>query len=172
MADTFTAYLRGITFAPNKSLLSVFNAGASAVLRVSRIFVLNSQTAAVSGVVTNLEIRRITASTGGTAVTPTKHNPSGTALDANVTVATGATETYGDLLRHFLWSTDEPAINALTIDEIETLPVWGCVWDVGYADTSVPKMPLRQNQGVAIIQPGSNIVGLCDIRIEFTQAAS
>jgi hypothetical protein len=173
MADTFTAYLRDITVAPNKSLMTLFNgSGSGRIIRLHRIQCLNSSPTARAGVITNFDIRTVTASSGGSAITPTAHNPSQTALAAQVVVATGATDTVADLLRRFMWSTDEATAASLSIDEIQTVPALNVVWDNGYQDTSVPSLVLREGQGVALRQAGSGTVGLVDVRFEFTNSAT
>jgi len=173
MADTFTAYLRDVTVAPNKSLLTLFNgAGSGRALKIARIQCLNSSPTARAGVITNFDIRLVSASAGGTAVVPTAHLPTQTALPAEVLLATGATDTVTDLLRRFMWSTDEPAASSLTIDEIQTIPAFCTVWDLGYQDLTVPKLILREGQGVALRQSGSGTVGLVDVRFEFLNVAA
>lgn len=172
MANTFNLYSQAITFAANKSMLTVFNGtGSGRVLRVSRIMCLNSPNAAVAGVLTTMEICAISASTGGTVIAPNKYNPSQTSLPAQVLCASGSTDIVSNMLRRFMWSTDEPS-TGLTIDEVQTFPLFGTVWDIGYKDSSVPKLTLREGEGVTVRQVGSNIVGSVDIMIEFTDAAT
>lgn len=173
MAETFTAYLRDVTVAPNKSLMTLFNgSGSGRVLRLARIQCLNSSPTARAGVITNFDIRLVSASSGGTTVVPTKHLPSQTSLPAQVLLTTGATDTVGALLRRFMWSTDEPSATTLTIDELQTIPALNVVWDLGYQDPTVPKLVLREGQGIALRQAGSGTVGLVDVRFEFTNAAT
>jgi hypothetical protein len=173
MAATFTVTVQGTAFASNKSLLSLFNgAGSGRILRVYRVWMLNHQTAGVTGVMTACELRRITASTGGTAQTPVKHDTASAALPAQVTAATGPTDTVSDLFRRILWSGDEPAVGAGTNDELECLPELGKIWDAGYGDTNVEPITLREGQGISVRQPGANTIGVVDVMIEFTDAAT
>lgn len=73
MAQTYRAVVSGATFAANKSLLTVFNgSGSGRVVRVKKVWQLNNQTVAVTGVITTMELRRISASSGGTAATYVK----------------------------------------------------------------------------------------------------
>lgn len=175
MAASFTVSGIDITFGNNKSLLTIFNStGSGVIIKVYRVIFLNNQTVAVAnGVVTTIELRRITASTGGSDLTTIKHDTNTSNLSANVYVKTGATDTVSsDTFRKFLWSTDEPAATTSTIDEWECIPVFNTVWDSGYGDTNLEPIVLRENEGLAIKQPGSNTLGQCDIFVEFTSQAA
>jgi hypothetical protein len=173
MAETHTLTVQGTAFASNKSLLSLFNgAGSGRVLRVYRVWALNHQTAGVTGVMTALELRRITASSGGTAQTAIKHDTNSATLAAQITAATGPTDTVDALFRRVLWSADEPAVGSGTNDELECLPANGLIWDAGYADTNVEPIVLREGQGVSLRQPGANAIGVIDVMIEFTNSAT
>jgi len=175
MAQTFTASYIGVTFGNNKSIATLFNGtGSAKVVRIYRIIVLNNQTVAIAnGVVTTIELRRISASSGGTAVTPLKHDTNTPNLNANIVATTGATDTVGsDILKRFMWSTDEPAATVSTIDEWQCIPVFNTVWESGYGENNLDPIVLREGEGLALRQPGSNTLGLCDVFIEFTVADS
>jgi hypothetical protein len=175
MAATFTAPYIDVTFGNNKSLASLFNGVSSGqVVRIYRIIILNNQTVAIAnGVVTTIEIRRITASTGGTAITPLKHDTNTSNLDSNIVASTGATDTVSaDIIKRFMWSTDEPAATVSTIDEWQCIPIFNTVWESGYGETNIDPIVLREGEGIALKQPGANTLGQCDIFIEFTSAAS
>src|SRR5574343_9839 len=170
MAATYTANFQDIPFGNNKSLATIFNGtGSGKVLNIYRIVCLNNQQVAVAnGVVTTIEIRRITASTGGSTITAIKHDTNSADLPAQVTVTTGATDTVGaDTFRRFMWSTDEPIFNATTIDEWQCIPVFNTVWDSGYAETNIDPIVCREGYGIVVKSPGSNTQGQLDIFIEF-----
>lgn len=170
MTATYTYFAKDVVFAANKCMASIFNnTGSPVTVKVYRMYVLNNQYVAVTGVLTNLEIRKLTASTGGTAVTPAAHDTSNT-LNANVICATNATVTTTDVYRRILWSTDEPAANAtITVDEFECIVPLANVWNMGYGDSNVEPITLNANEGVGIINTGA-VAGQCDIVIEFTSA--
>lgn len=175
MAASFTASFLDVTFGNNKSLATIFNgSGSSLIVRIYRITMLNNQTVAVAnGVITVVELRRITANSGGSAGLTLKHDSNTTNLDSNITVVTGSTDTVGtDAYRRFLWSTDEPAATAATIDEWQCIPIFNTVWSSGYSETELDPIVLREGEGLTMKQPGSNTLGQCDIFIEFTVAAS
>lgn len=172
MASTYTATSMDTVFASNKSMISVFNEVASTdVVRVYRIWAFNNQVTAVTGVLTNLEIKKLTASTGGTTITPVKHDTTNATLTA-VTCATNSTITSTDVFRRVVWSTDEPAANAaITLDELQVLMPIATIWSQGYGTTAVDPIVLRPGEGVAVVNTGASS-GQADFFIEFTVAAS
>lgn len=172
MAETHTAAAIGATFASNKAMLGIFNgSGSGRVLRIYRVWVLNNQTAAVTGVLTTFSLRRTTAQSGGTTVTPVKHDTASATLAAQILAATGPTVTLSDIFRKFMWSNDEPAASTGSSDEFETLVPLNCIWD-STGDTNIEPIVLREGQGIAVNHDGSSAVGLCDVFIEFTNAAT
>lgn len=174
MAQTYTAGAVGATFGNNKSMLGIFNgSGSGRIIRVYRVWVLNNQTAGVTGVLTTWTMRRTTAQSGGTAITPTKHDTNSESMPAQVLIATGPTATLSSdvALRSWMWSNDEPAVSSATSDEFETLVPLNCVWD-STGDSNIEPLVLREGQGVSIHHSGSTTVGLCDVYVEYTLASS
>lgn len=173
MAETHRVFAKDITFSANKCLASIFNGtGSGAVIRVYRIFIYNNQHIAVTGVLTNIEIRKLSASSGGTTITPIKHDTANPTLNAAIICGTNQTVTPTDVFRRIVWSTDEPSGNTtMTIDEYETIHPLCCVWSQGYGDTTMDPIVIRENEGLGIINTGGR-VGQCDLVIEFTTAAS
>ena len=85
MAQTYTAAGIGVAFGNNKSMLGIFNGvGSGRVVRVYRVWVLNNQTAAVTGVLTTWTLRKTSAQSAGTAITPTKHDTASETAPAQV----------------------------------------------------------------------------------------
>lgn len=170
MTATYTYWAKDVAFAPNKCMTSIFNNSSSTVtVKVYRAYVLNNQYVAVTGVLTNLEIRKLTAASGGTTVTAAPHDTSNS-LSSNVECKTNASVTATDLFRRVLWSTDEPVANAtMTIDEFQCILPIGCVWSMGYGDSLVEPITLNTSEGFGIINTGASI-GTCDIIVEFTAA--
>lgn len=170
MAETYTLASTGVAYASGKSMLAIFNGAATAVvLRVYRAWVLNNGTASVTGVLTTFQLHITSAQSVGSAVTPVKHDSTNAAIDAAVLAATGGTVTDASLLRQFLFSNDEPAVSAATMDEWELLIPLNNVWDSGYGDSNVQPITLRASQGFNIRHSGSSAVGSCDLFLEFTQ---
>ena len=173
MAATYTIATTGVSFAANKSMISVFNAsGSGQIIRLYRAWILNNQTAAVTGVLTNIELRRITSGSGGSASTPQKHDSTSASFPAQIVAGSGLTVTTTDLFRRIVWSTDEPVANATaSIDEFQCIVPFNCVWDVGYNDANVEPIVCREGEGVSIQNIGAT-VGVADFFFEVTMAAS
>jgi hypothetical protein len=172
MAQTFTAYYQGVAFAAGKNMAAILNTHATEILKIRRIGLLNSQTAAVTGVLTQLELRFYPATATlatPTAVTPTSHDSTNTAP---------ASATYGHagtpggstpvVLRRIFWSSDEAAISSATSDEFETYVPLNIIFDAGYGDSNVQPLTLRQNQMVSVYNT-VGAAGLLDVWIEFTK---
>jgi hypothetical protein len=166
MAATYTLAVQGTAYALNKSLAALMNAaGSTVVLRVKRVWVLNNQTAAVTGVLALLELRRISASTGGTVSAPVKHDSASATLPAQVVGATGATVTN---TADVSYSNDEPAVSSLTNDELQCLPALACIFDAATGDPDVEAITLRAGEGVTVTNTTNTAVGVVDVVIEFT----
>lgn len=170
MAKTYTASGIAVAFGNNKSMLAIFNgAGSGRVIRIYRVWTLNNQTAGVTGVLTTFALRRSTAQSAGTAITPVKHDTTSETHPAQILVATGGTVTLSsDLaMRTWMWSNDEPAASSGTSDEFETLVPLNCVWD-STGDANIEPITLREGQGIDVRHSGSSAVGVCDVFIEYT----
>jgi hypothetical protein len=165
MAATYSICAPGVTFASGKSMLAVFNGvGSGVVLRVYRAWMLNNQTAGVTGVITTMALRRTSAQSGGTAVNATKHDTTSANLPAQVLIAQGATATDTadpDFMR-WMWSNDEPAASTLTSDETETIPALANVYDAT-GDSNLEPIVLREGEGCNIRHVGSTAVGNADM---------
>lgn len=88
MAASYTVPSLTTAFASNKCMIGVFNpASSNQVIRVYRIFALNNQLVNVTGVLTNLEVRKLTACSGGTTIIPTRHDSNSTNWCAGIPLA-------------------------------------------------------------------------------------
>ncbi len=174
MAATFTSFVSGTAFASNKSMSTCFNgAGSGRVIRTARVILLNNQTVAVTGVLTTIELRRNSASTGGTAATVTKHDTTSTSLPGSVTNTTGATDTLlADIFRRVMWSNDEPAVSSAVNDELECIVPLNEIWNSAINDAAIEHITSRPGEGVVVRHTGSTAVGVLDVIQEFTDAAS
>lgn len=174
MAQTYTAAGIGVAFGNNKSMLGIFNgSGSGRVVRVYRVWVLNNQTAAVTGVLTTWTLRKTSAQSAGTAITPTKHDTASETAPAQVLFASGATITATAEVpfRAWVWSNDEPAASTGSSDEFETLIPKNCVWD-STGDANIEPIVLREGQGITVQHSGSSAVGIADIFVEYTLAST
>lgn len=174
MTQTYRAVIAGTPYAANKSLLTIFNGtGSGRILRVKRVWQLNNQTVAVTGVLTTMELRRVSASSGGTAGSAVKLDTANETLPAQVAISTGATDTLtGDpAFMRFMYSNDEPSVSSLTSDETETIPALACVFDTT-GDTDIQSIVLRESEGLSVRHTGSTTVGIADVIVEFTMAST
>jgi hypothetical protein len=154
-------------------MLNVFNGtGSTRIIRVYRCYWFNNGTAAVTGVLTTAQVRRITAASGGTAVTPVKHDTDSSALNANTTCGTNQTTTGSDIFRRFLFVNEEPIVGGTTQANWLTLVPFAEIWNAGYGDTNVEPVTCRATQGLQLFHSGSSAVGTADLEIEFTDSAS
>ncbi len=173
MAATFRATGGAIAYASSKDMLNVFNGTATArVIRVYRAYWFNNGTAAVTGVLTTAQCRRITAASGGTAVTPVKHDTNSSNLDAATTCGTNQTTTGTDIFRRFLFVNEEPIVAGTTQANWLTLVPFAEIWNAGYGDTNVEPVTCRATQGFQLFHSGTSAVGTADLEIEFTDSAT
>lgn len=131
---------------------------------------LNNQTSAVTGVLTSMSTRKLSNLTGGSAITPVQHDTANTSVDlTSVTVVTGgtATQTAEAELRKIMWSGDEPVVSAATSDELQCIVPLMCIWD-STGDSNIEPITLNTNEGLHVVQPGTNALGVLDIYMEFT----
>lgn len=168
-SPTFRATYAAVAYASAKSMIDVFNgAGSAKIIKVIRAFMFNNQTAAVTGVMTTLNVRRTTAASGGTTITPVKHDTTNANLDANTTCGTGRTITGSDIFRRIMLSTDEPAAGAGTNDEWQCVAPFAEVWSAGGdGNSAVEPITCNASQGFDVQQPGANAVGVVDVELEF-----
>jgi hypothetical protein len=175
MANTWTALAQAVTFSTTtKVFLQLFN-GGSRVLRVYRIWLINTQVAAVTGVVAPMLLARVTALATGTptTVTPTPHDSTNSALDT-VTCNTGATAlTPTSVYRRFQYLTDEHAPGTAKVDTFLGIPRFALYWDGGYGDSNVDPIVLPPNNGLCLYTSGvASAAGSADAIFEFTDSAT
>jgi hypothetical protein len=153
--DTWIAYADAVVFAASKQHISIFNAvGSGVTVRARKLFPVNLQSGAITGVWCRFDIKKITALSAGTTVTPVTHDSQNAALPAGVTVKTGGTATEGALI--FPWVTtndEETAVAALSKalfqQSINTL----------IEGTEIQEQALREGEGLTCKQITSTTVG-------------
>lgn len=172
MAQSWTAYYSGVTFAASKNMGAVLNTHATEILRIRRVGLLNAQTAGVTGVLCQLEMRGYFAGSPGltspTAITPTSHDSTNTAPASATYGHAGTIAGTATTFRRVFWSSDEAAISTATLDELETIVPLNIIFDAGYGDSNVQPLTLRQNQ-MALVFNTTGAAGLLDTWIEFTK---
>lgn len=176
MASTYIAHAPEVLWSTaTKVSLSLFNgAGSGVILRVRRIWVVNSQLTGVTGVLCPYTINRITTDTSGgtpTTITPVKYDTNNANLPAQVTCKTANT-TNGTaiLLKTMVFSSDEPVVGTFSMDELEVFYSLNCVWDIAYGNSTNEKpLTLNEGQGISIYQAAiTSATGRAEFAIEFT----
>ena len=170
MAATYTAASINTAFANLKSMMSIFNgSGSGKTLKVYRIWIINSQLTAVTGVVITLALRRITACTVGTPITPVKHDTNSANLPAQVIVGTNNTDTISAVTYRLIRrDNDEPAVAGTGTNELSMLFPMNLIWEAGYYDSNVEPLTLPEGYGIALRCETSTVVGSLDVYMEFT----
>lgn len=146
----------------------LFNADASAIVRVKSIKQIPDVVTPVTGVSTSWKFTRTTAvGTGGTVITPWLPDLSQATLDADITCRSkptgGATE--GDILRNYIMSSEEAYAGThiwLAAQGLELVPP--ILGDVSFGKGIV----LRQNQGLRVVQITSSAAGNTAWLLSFT----
>lgn len=179
MADTWTAIgtaLNTNTMGTAKVWFYLFNGSAATrVLRVYRVGLLNIQTAAVTGILSTLELRKYAAGTwAGTAVTPIPHDSGNTALEAAVAagsnIAPGGSPT-NTIMKRWIWCTDEATVSIWNDNWMQATNQFCSFFDY-FTNDSTP-IVLRANEGVAVYcSAGVSLAGLIDIFVTFTNEAT
>lgn len=174
MAATYHAVVTASTWSTAiKVHLGIFNgAGSGKIVKIKRIWVLNAQTAAATGILETFSIYRTTtqSSGGSTTITPVKCDTNSADVPAQITFRAADTANgTATLLRTFQFSGDEPAVGTFSWDEMEAMVPLNCVWDVGYGNSTMQPLTLREGQGVTIAQAAiASSAGNIDVNIEFT----
>lgn len=112
---SFTVFQEGVVPAANKYMLAILNRNTAKVVRVWRIWGYISSTAAVTGVLLQFRLGRITSTvalSGGTSITPAVHDTN-EAFPASIDVMTGPTNaiTYVSSIRRCSMSGDEAVVS-------------------------------------------------------------
>lgn len=168
---TFHVLATATAIANNKSMLSLYNAGnASVKVRLREVRIINSQTAAVTGIVADFRLKRFTTlHSAGTLLTPESSDSADT-LNANVTARTGATiagEAAGDL-RRAQWSSDEWGPGTLDTEgsdhaqQVTGFPLY-------LPGPEQKPITLNSNEGIHIKQVTNSTAGTFDLLFVFTE---
>lgn len=142
--------------AQNRQVLSILNASGSTVLvKVRKLFLINAQLSAVTGVGAQWDVKRATAHSGGTLITPETVDSADGAINASVTCRSGATSvTEGNLLFSTYSNTDEVlssagSLNAGLYALISLMP----------EGPEIKELNLRAGEGLTVKQITNTTVG-------------
>jgi len=179
MANVYTIAAPGAAFADGKCMLGIFNGtGSGKIVRLYRAFMLNNQTAAVTGLNVRMRVDRFTTGSGGVELLVVKHDTQSSSLPSQIVCSTNMSFTTEVTFKRFYWSSDEPlASDAANIDEFQTLPKVGKVvdFDWSYSNSTVQPYVLREGYGIGLVCENSFStstiaapVGSADFFFEFT----
>lgn len=160
---TFYALADAVAFTANKHHIAVMNAaGSGKMVSIKKLFQINLSLGAVTGVALRFDIKRATAVSAGTAITPQSCDSDDT-LPAGITVATGATVTEGALLFPYTTNSDElTAANTAVANFLSA----GFNWIP--EGPELKELRLRPGEGFTIKQITSSTVGSFAWLIVFT----
>lgn len=161
---TYYALADAVAFAANKHLISILNAaGSGKVVAIKKMFMINTQLASVTGVAVRADVKRMTAHSGGTAITPVSCDSDNPALPAEVTVRTNGTVTESSLLFPLTFTNDEAgATQAFPSTQLMA----GLNWMPEGVETQETR--LRPGEGLTVKQITSSTVGQFAWLIVFT----
>jgi len=153
--DTFFVWTGPQAFAANKHFLSLLNAsGSGRIVKVRKLFLINLQLAAISGVSVQFDVRRASAHSGGTLLTPETFDTANAALPAQITARAGATVTTGGLLFSHATNNDEVGLtNAFPTPQIQAM------MNLMMEHPSMQDLVLREGQGFTVQNVTSTTVG-------------
>ena len=174
-ANTWTLLIQAKAFAASTVMAGILNGSTTRTLKIRRIWAFNIQTAAVTGVICQFDLRFRSATAAWaspTSVTPVTHDTGNSAL-SSCTAGHAGTPSGGTeyTFRRFIWSSDEAAASTATSDELECIVPFNLLWDAGYGDVNVQPLTLKQDQMMYIYNV-SGAAGLADFAIEFTDEAN
>lgn len=152
---TYYAVADAVAFANSKTHFSIVNESGSGVLiALKKLFAINLSISAITGAALRMEARKLTAHSGGTAITPQSCDSSNPALPAQVTVKTNGTPTGTTLLYPFIITMEEEtATGALTKNLFQSM------MNLQPEGVEMQEYRLREGEGFSIFQSTNSTVG-------------
>lgn len=153
--DTWTAIADAVVPANPKNHISIFNgSGSGKIIKVRKLYCINIATGTTAGVLIRVDLRRTTAQSAGTTLTPVAHDTNNAAIPAQVLIATGATTTNGAIII--------PTI-ILTEEYLATQPLQSSMFaqfqNIVLEGMEVQELTLREGQGVTASQTTAGAAG-------------
>jgi hypothetical protein len=107
--QTHTVVADATTYVLNKHHITLLNAaGSGKIVSVKKMFLINNQLTSVTGVACRFDLKRVSAASGGTIITPVSCDSLNDAIPAQITARTGASSvTEGSLMFPVIVATDE-----------------------------------------------------------------
>ena len=160
---TFYALADTVAFAANKHHIALMNAaGSGKVVSIRKLFHINLALTAITGVAIRFDVKRATAVSVGTAITPVSCDSDDT-LPSGITVATGATVTEGALLYPVTTQNDEiTAVNTAVANYLAMMI------NLQPEGPEIKELRLRPGEGMTVKQITSSTVGTFGWLVVFT----
>lgn len=164
---TFVAQASSVAIGNNKSMLSILNASTTNIVKLRQLFIVNDQTTAITGIINQFNLLRMTGHSAGTTITAGMHDTTET-LDAGVTIRTGATISGEDatIYRQWRFSTDEWGVGAHDVESSQH--IMQAIFPVYRAEVNTKPITLRQNQGIHVKHITNSTAGSFNIIAVFT----
>lgn len=151
---TFYALADAVAFAANKHHVAIMNAaGSGKLVAIRKLYHINLALTAVTGAAIRFDVKKATAVSAGTAITPQSCD-SDNVLPAGITVATGATVTEGALLYPVTTQNDE-----LTAANTAIANYLMQATNLQPEGSEIKEFRLRPGEGFTVKQITSNTVG-------------
>lgn len=170
MAQTFNVHFPNITLAATKNMGAVLNGHATEVLKTREVGLSNAQTAGVTGVICQQELRLYLAGasiTTGTAVSVVSVDSTNAAPTTATYAHAGTLGGTPNTLDTWLWSSDEAAVSSATSDELECfLPLNKVYQWIPHSD--IQPITLRQTE-MLLVYNASGAAGTLYSRHLFTK---
>lgn len=166
---TFVVNATSVAIGNGKSMLSIVNAsGSTVVLKLRELYITNVQNTAVTGVISEFQLKRIVGHSAGTALTPASYDTND-ALSGSITARTGATVTTEgtDIFRRVTWSSDEWGVGAQDVESEDHEAQLR--YNIVQQFPGCKPFTLRANQGLTVKQITNSTVGKFDVVAVFTQ---
>lgn len=167
--DTYYAVADAVNFVQNKHHISILNAaGSGSLVRIRRMFVINTQLVAATGVAVRFDFKRATAHSGGISINPEMADTTNPAVPAQITIRTNASPvTEGNLLWPFTCTNDE--VGATQAFPSSALMQYSNIMVSG---PEVQELTLREGQGLTVKQITNSTIGSFAWFMVFTLEAS
>jgi hypothetical protein len=161
---TFYAYSGSAACAANKHFLSILNTGAQ-VFHVEALYLINTALVALTGVALQFDIKKVTAVSGGTAITVQQADSTDTAIASTTIQTAPPTVTEGAVLWSHFTNNDEVGVtNGFPTSNLQA-------WTNMIPDIpNVKKPTLNVNEGITVKQITSSTVGSFAVLAVITKA--
>jgi hypothetical protein len=163
--QTHTVVADATAYALNKHHITILNAaGSGKIVSIKKMFLINNQLSAVTGIACRFDLKRISAASGGTVIVPVPCDSLNDALPAEITVRSGAASvTEGALLFPLIVATDETGATQAFPSSVLL-----AMFNIMPEGAEMQETRLRPGQGLTAKQITSTTTGSASWLIVFT----